>query len=91
MKKERHRAAGRNMIIGFCGLVEMVKDGVYGLGQSFGRIHVIEEDIGPRVIEVEAGEAKLWGWETWLGMWTTTRFPIGGLVGTASDERSKLL
>ena len=91
MKKERHRAAGRDMIIGFCGLVENGKDRVYGLGQRFGRIHIIEEDIGPRMVEIEAGEAKLRGWETWLGMWTTTRFPIGGLVGTAPDERTELL
>ena len=79
------------MIIGFCGLVENGKDGVYGLGQSLGRIRVIEEGIGPRVIEIEAGEAKLWSWETWLGMWTTIRFPIGGLVGTAPNEGSELL
>ena len=91
MKKERHRAAGRDMIIGFCGLVENGKDRVYGLGQSFGRIRIIEEDIGPRVIEIEAGEAKLWGWEIWLGMWTTIRFPIGDLVGRAPDEGSELL
>ena len=91
MKKERHRAAGRDMIIGFCGLVENGEDRVYGLGQSFGRIGIIEEYIGPRVIEIEAGEAKLWGWKIRLGMWTTTRFPIGGLVGTAPDEGSELL
>ena len=91
MKKERHRAAGRDMIIGFCGLVENGKDGVYGLGQSFGRVHIIEEDIGSRMIKIEAGEAKLWGWEVWLGMWTTTRFPIGGLVGTAPDGGTESL
>lgn len=90
MKKERHRAAGRDMIIGLSGLIKNGKDGVYGLGQSFGGIGGTEEDIGPRVIEIEAGEAKLWGWEVWLGMWTTIRFPIGGLVGRASDEGSEL-
>ena len=79
------------MVIGFCGLVKKGKDGVYGLGQSFERICGTEEDIGPRVIKIEAGEAKLWGWEIWLGMWTTTRFPIGGLVGTDPDEGSELL
>ena len=91
MKKERHRAACRDMIISFCRLVENGKDGFYGLGQSFGGIGGTEEDIGPRVIEIEAGEAKLWGWEIWLGMWTTTRFPIGGLVGRAPSEGSELL
>ena len=54
MKKERHRAAGGDMIVGFCGLIENGKDGVYGLGQSFERISGTEEDIGPRVIEIEA-------------------------------------
>ena len=75
MKKKRHRAACRDTIIGLCGLVENGKDGIYGLGQSFGRIRIIEEDIGPRVIEIETGEAKLWDWETRPGMWTSNRFP----------------
>ena len=90
MQKEGHRAAGRDTIIGFCGLIEDGKDGVYCLGQSFGRIGGIEEDIGPRVIEIKVREAKLWCWEIWLGMWTTTRFPVGGLVGRAPDEGSEL-
>ena len=90
MKKERHRAAGRDMIIGFCGLIKDGKDRVYGLGQSFARIGGTEKDTGSRMIEIKAGEAKLWCWEIWLGMWTTTRLPIGGLVGRASDEGSEL-
>ena len=42
-----------------------------------------EKDLGAGMIKIEAGEAKLWGWELWLGMWTTTGSPAAGLIGRA--------
>ena len=86
MKKEGHGAARRNMIIGFGGLVENGKHRVYGLGKSFGRIRVIEENIGPRVIKIKTRETELRSWETWFGMWTTIQTPVGGLVDRAPDR-----
>lgn len=87
MKKESHGAARRDMIVGCDRLIENGKDSVYGSGKSSGRIRIAEKDIGSRVIEIESREAKLWGWDTWFGMWTTCRFPAGNLVGRNPDKR----
>lgn len=85
MKKESHGAARRDMILACDRLIENGKDDVYGSGKSSGRIRITEEDIGPRMIEIESREAKLWDWGTWFGMWTTSRFPAGDLVGRDPD------
>ena len=89
MKKESHGAARRDTIVVFGGQVENGLDGVYGLGKSFERVRITEKDIGPRVIEIEGREAKLWGWETWFRMWTASRFPVADLAVRASDRGLK--
>lgn len=83
MEKESDGAAGRDVVIGFGGLVENGEDGVHGFRKSFGWVGGSEKDIGAGMIKIEAGEAKLWGWELWLGMWTTTGIPAAGLIGRA--------
>lgn len=89
MKKESHGAARRDMIVGCDRLIENGKDGVYGSGKNFGRIRITEENIGPRMVEIESREAKLWDWDVWFGMWTTSRFPAGDLVGRDPDKSVK--
>ena len=91
MKKESHGAARRDMIVVFGGLVENGLDGVYGFGKSFERVRITKKDIGPRVIEIEGREAKLWGWETWFRMWTASRFPVADLIVRGSDRGSETL
>lgn len=76
MEKEGHGAARRDMIVGFGGLIENGKDGVYGCRKSLGRVYIAEEDIGAGVIKIKGREAKLWSWETGFRMWTITRFIV---------------
>lgn len=45
MEEESHRTAGRDVIIGFGGLIEDGKDGVYSFGEMLGRVCVAEKDI----------------------------------------------
>ena len=73
------------MIVGFGRLIENRKDGVYGFGKSFGRVHISEKDIGAGVIEVEGREAKLWSWETWFWMWKISQLTVADLVVRATD------
>lgn len=86
MKIESHGAAGRDMIVGCDRLIENGKDCVYGSGKSSGRIRITEKDIGSRMVEIESGEAKLWGWNAWFGMWTTSGFPAGDLISRNPDR-----
>ena len=86
MKKECHGAARRDMIVGSGGLVENGLDGIYGFGKGFERVQITEKDIGPRVIEIEGREAKFWGWETWFGMWTASRFPVADPIIRGPDQ-----
>lgn len=79
------------MIIGFGGLVENGKDAIYGFGKSFGRVCIAEKDIGARVIEIEGRQAKLWSWETWFWMWTTSQIIVADLIVRAPDGIVKTL
>ena len=86
MKKEGHRAARRDMIVGFCWPIESGEDGVYGIGKSFGRVPVAEKDIGAGVVEIEGSETELWSWEIWFRIWTTNRFTVADLVVRSPDR-----
>lgn len=86
MEKEGHGAARRDMIVGFGGLIENGKDGVYGCRKSLGRVYIAEEDIGAGVIKIKGREAKLWSWETGFRMWTITRFIVADSIVRALDE-----
>ena len=79
------------MIVGFGWPIESGKDGVYGIGKSFGRVAVAEEDIGTGVIEIEGIEAELWSWEFWFRMWTTSRFAVADLVVRPPDRLLEIL
>lgn len=79
------------MIIGFGGLIENGKDGIYGFRKSFGRVCIAEKDTGAGVIEIERRQAKLWDWETWFWMWTTRQIIVADLIVRGPDEFSKTL
>lgn len=91
MKKEGHGAARRDMIVGFGWPIESGKDGIYGIGKSFGRVPVAEEDVGTGVIEIEGSEAELWSWEIRFRMWTTSRFAVADLVVRPADRSLEIV
>ncbi len=86
MKKECHGAARADMIVSFGWLIKSGKNGIYGFGESFGRVGISKEDIGAWVVKIEDREAKLWSWETWFGMWTTSQLAIADMAVRAPDR-----
>lgn len=79
------------MIVGFGWPVESGKDSVYSFRQRFRRILVAEKDIGAGVIKIEGSKAKLWSWEMWFRMWTTSRFTVADLLVRVPDRLLEIL